>query len=292
MEEALPAIEQIPSPARRSSHYSEAATPIFEFGGDVARSLELARQSRELARDLSPHDQMHASFAVIRAAHALGEWDEVERVLDEHLANHQLEANVRCVSIQGGPSLGAVVVAHRGDTERAMALARRSHFWEELPGPVEGLVAGALVASGATEEGLKLARDVLRDAPPWRWVEGAVAALDGLEATGAWDELRDVIPRLGELRRGYPLLDALAERAHGRTLLAAGEAQQGIAALRRALAEFDRLPMPFEAARTREALAEAVPAERSALLEEAVAVYRKLRAAPHLERAELHLSEL
>jgi predicted ATPase/class 3 adenylate cyclase len=292
MEEALPAIERIPSPARRSSDYSEAATSIFEFGGDVARSLELARRSHELARDLSPHDQMHASFAVIRAAHALGEWDEVERILDEHLANHELEATVRCVSIQGGPSLGALVVAHRGDTERAMALARRSHFWEELPGPVEGLVAGALVASGATEEGLKLARNVLHDAPPWRWVEGAVAALDGLEATEAWDELRDVVPRLEKLRRGYPLLDALAERAHGRTLLAAGDAQEGIAALRRAIAAFDRLPDPFEAARTREALAEALPAEARGFLEEAIGAYRKLRATPHLERAERRLSEL
>jgi len=292
IEDALPAIERISSPARQSSDLSEAATGVFEFGGDVARSLELARRSRELARDLSPHDQMHASFAVIRAAHALGEWDEVERVLDEHLVNHELEATVRCIAIQGGPSLGARVVAHRGDTERAMALARRSHFWEELPGPVEGLVAGALVASGATGEGLKLARNVLREAPRWRWVEAAAAALDGLEATEAWDELRDVIPRLQELRRGYPLLDALADRAHGRVLLAAGHVEEGIAALRRAIAAFDRLPVPFEAARTREALAEAVPAEAKGLVEEAIEVYRKLRATPHFERAELRLSGL
>lgn len=292
IEDALPAIERIPSPARQSSDYSEAATSIFEFGGDVAGSLELARRSRELARDLSPHDQMHASFAVIRAAHALGEWDEVEQVLDEHLANHELEATVRCIAIQGGPSLGALVVAHRGDAERALALARRSHFWEELPGPVEGLVAGALVASGATEEGLRLARNVLREAPPWRWVEAAVAALDGLERSGAWDELRDVVPRLARLRGGYPLLDALADRAHGRALVATGDAEEGIAALRRALAAFERLPVPFEAARTREALAEAVPDEAGALLEEAIAAYRRLRATPHLERAELRLSEL
>ncbi|MEP6468933.1 MAG: adenylate/guanylate cyclase domain-containing protein [Chloroflexota bacterium] len=292
IEEALPAIEQIPARARRSSDYSEAATSIFEFGGDVARSLELARQSRELARDLSPHDQMHASFAVIRAAYALGEWDEVEQILDEHLANYELEANVRCNAIQGGPSLGALVVAHRGDAERAIVLTRKSHMWEELPGPVEGMVADTLIASGATEEGLELARHVLRDAPRWRWVDAAVAALDGLEATQAWDELRDLIPRLAELRRGYPLLDALAERAHGRTLLAVGETSEGIGALRRAIGAFDRLPVSFEAARTREALAEAIPDEARSLLEEAVGVYGKLRAAPHLERAQRRLSEL
>ena len=118
------------------------------------------------------------------------------------------------------------------------------------------------------------------------------ATLDGLEATGAWDELRDVIPRLEELRRGYPMLDALAERAHGRTLLAAGEEQDGIAALRRAISAFDRLPVPFEAARSREALADAVPAEARGLLEAAVEAYRKLRAAPHLDRAQHRLSAL
>ena len=165
MEEALPAIERISSPARRSSDYALAADS----------DLRVRRRRGAIARVRAPvpragagavtHDQMHASFAVIRAAYALGEWDEVERILDEHLANHELEANVRCVAVQGGPSLGALVVAHRGDRERAMALARRSHFWEEPPGPVEGLVADALVASGATDEGLKLARAVLREGP-------------------------------------------------------------------------------------------------------------------------------
>jgi tetratricopeptide (TPR) repeat protein len=292
IEDALPAIERIPARARRSSDYTEAATSIFEFGGDMARSLELARRSYELARDLSPHDQMHASFTVMHAAFALGEWDEVERVLDEHLANYELEANVRCNAIQGGPSLGALVVAHRGNPERGIALTRKSHMWEDLPGSVEGLVADTLIASGATEEGLELARHVLRDAPRWRWVDAAIAALDGLEATQAWGELRDLIPRLVDLRNGYPLLDALAERAHGRTLLAAGETPEGIAALRRVISSFDQLPVPFEAARTRETLAEAVPAEARSLLEAAVAVYGTLRAVPHLERAQHRLSEL
>jgi class 3 adenylate cyclase/tetratricopeptide (TPR) repeat protein len=291
IEEAMPAIERIPSPVRRSSDYAEASTSYFEFAGDVARSLDLARRSHELARDLSPHDQMHASFAVIRAAYALGEWDELEAILEEHLANHELEAEVRCIAIQGGPSIAALAVAHRGDTERAMALARRSRFWEEQPGPVEGLVADALVATGATDEGLHLARGVLTQGARWRWFEAGVAALHGLEATEAWAELRDLVPTLEEMRRGYPLLDALAERAHGRALLAAGDNEAGIAALRRSIAGFDRLPMPFEAARSREALAEAIPADARSLLDEAASRYRQLRATPHIDRVERQLAE-
>jgi predicted ATPase/class 3 adenylate cyclase len=292
MEEALPTIEQVPSPLRRSSNYGEATTAIFEVAGDMTRALELARRAHVLARDLSPHDQMHASFGVMRAAYALGEWDEVEAILDEHLANYEHESEVRCIAVQGGPSVGALVRAHRGDAEGATALARRSRFWEELPGPVEGLVADALVAAGSTEEGLRLAREVLTLGPQWRWFEAAVGALHGLEASDAWEELGQLIPTLGGLRHGYPLLDALAERALGRALLAAGDVEGGIAALRVAKAGFDRLPMPFEAARTREALAEAVPDEARPLLEEAIRTYRGLGAGPHLERAERHLSTL
>jgi class 3 adenylate cyclase len=292
MEQALPTVEAIRSVARRSADYEEAAATIFEIGGDATRSLDLAHQSHVLARDLSPHDQMHASFAVMRAAYTLGEWDEVETMLEEHLANHELEASVRCVAIQGGPSLGALVAAHRGDTERATALARQSRFWEEPPGPVEGLVGDALVAAGAIEEGLSLARAVLGRAPRWRWVEAAVAALHGLEVTQSWDELRDLLPSIAELREGFPFLDALAQRAHGRVLLAAGDVQAGSATLRAALDRYERLRFPFEAARTREALAQAVPAETSRLLDEAIDAYRLLRATPYLERAEQRLSEL
>ena len=161
-----------------------------------------------------------------------------------------------------------------------------------MPGPVVGQVADALVASGATEEGLRLAREAMANGPRWRWPEAAEAALHGFEITSAWEEIRDLIPALGELRSGYPLLDAMAERADGRALLSAGDAQAGIAALRRAVAAFDRLSMPFEGARTREALAEAVPGEGRELLEEAVTAYRRLGAAPHLDRADRRLGEL
>jgi class 3 adenylate cyclase len=292
MEGAVTTVERIQSVARRSSDYEEAAGTIFEMGGDAARALDLAHRSRDLARALSPHDQMHASFEVMRAAYALGEWDEVEATLEEHLANHELEASVRCPAIQGGPSIGALVVSHRGDPERAIALAHRSRFWEEPPGPVEGLVGDALVEAGEREEGLRLARTVLERAPRWRWVEASVAALHGLEATGAWDELRDLLPSLTQLRGGFPRLDALAERAHGLALLAAGDAEAGIARLRASLERYKQLHMPFEAARTREALAEAVAEDARRLLEEAGEVYLALGAAPHHERVVRRFSEL
>ena len=57
-----------------------------------------------------------------------------------------------------------------------------------------------------------------------------------------------------------------------------------MAALRSALEAFERLPDVFEAARTREALAEAIPPERESLLRAALSTYEQLGAAPHAAR--------
>ena len=93
-----------------------------------------------------------------------------------------------------------------------------------------------------------------------------------------------MVGTLDDLRGGHVHLDVLARRAEGRSLIAAGDHDGGVAALRSALEAFDRLPDVFEAARTREALAEAVPAERDALLRAALATYEELGAAPHAAR--------
>jgi len=93
-----------------------------------------------------------------------------------------------------------------------------------------------------------------------------------------------MVVALHDLRAGYMHLDVLARRAEARSLVAAGDREGGVAALRSALEAFDRLPDVFEAARTREALAEAVPAERDALLRAALATYEELGAAPHAAR--------
>jgi hypothetical protein len=58
----------------------------------------------------------------------------------------------------------------------------------------------------------------------------------------------------------------------------------GVAELRRALAGFERLRVPFEAAATRERLAEIVPAAQARpLLEAALATYALLGARPRHE---------
>src|SRR5439155_5048430 len=81
---------------------------------------------------------MHSTFALMRVAYRLGDWDRVEACLEDHLANFALETGVRCINVQMGPSEGALVLAHRGDTQRALELARLPFPFERIVGPTRG----------------------------------------------------------------------------------------------------------------------------------------------------------
>jgi hypothetical protein len=284
IEAVLPLIDGIPSPLHRAQAMFEVSVPLLGIGGDPRRALALAEHSGLLAREMSAHDQMHASAMIMTAAAQLGDWDRVESALDEHLANFEHESTVRCLHVQTGPSRGALVVARRGDRERAARLIDRPRPFEALPGPIEGFKAQGLVAIGQPADGLALARSVLRDGPRWRQPEAAEAALLALEELEDWPALGPLAAELADLRAGYPQLEALARRADGRSLLAAGQRDEGITALREALEAFERLPNRFEAARTREALADALPEERAAMLTGALSEYQALGAEPHSAR--------
>jgi hypothetical protein len=254
---------------------------------DPARAQVLAEQAYDGGRRLSPHDQGHGTYGLMLTSYWLGDWDRVETLLAEHLKNPELAAGVRCVAVQSGPSLGAMVLAHRGDPSRALEAARLSKAWEDRPGPVEGQLAEALVTAGALEEGQALASEVLNRAQSWRWHEAARAMIAALVQRAAWDDLPTFMDRIAGIRAADPLLDALAERAVGQALAAGGDRSGAHEVLSRALAAFQRFPHRFEAARTQEALAVVSQgSERERLLGEAIATYRALGAVPHVERAE------
>jgi len=291
MEGAIPLIDSIASPSHRANAFFEASEAILEIGGDAARALALAEESRLLAHDMSAHGQMHVSAIIMSAAASLGDWDKVEATLAEHLANFEQESGVRCLHVQTGPSRGALVVANRGDRERARVLIERPRPFEARPGPLEGFRAQGLVAIGRAADGLALARTVMADAPRWRQREAAQAALLALEALQDWQVLGQLAGDLRDLRAGSPVLEALGLRAEGRSLVAAGDRAGGVAAIRAALAAFERLPDVFEAARTRESLADVMEAEGPALLHAALSRYEQLGAAPHAARVTERLAK-
>jgi predicted ATPase/class 3 adenylate cyclase len=287
LEPSLPMLEKIERPASRAQWNHSLSLKLLSLTGDPARAQDLATQAYELGRRLSAHDRGHGTYGLMQTSYWLGNWDRVETLLTEHLTNPELDAGVRCISVQSGPSVGAMVIAHRGDAQGALAAARHSKAFEDRPGPVEGQLAEALVAAGALEEGEALARGVLERALSWRWHDAARAMIAALVQRGAWDEIPAFMGTIAAIRHADPLLNALAERATGQALAARGDRSGARESLALALADFLRFPHVFEAARTQEALAGVSSgAERAALLEAAVATYRSLGAAPHLARAE------
>ena len=145
-EAQIPILDRIENPAARAGWVHSASQRVLEIGGDPHRAKVLAEQAYELGGRLSAHDRAHGIFGLMAASYWLGEWDRVEELLAEHLANPELAAGARCTSVQSGPSLGALVIAHRGDPQRALDIARRTQTWEVSPGVVEGYLAQALVA--------------------------------------------------------------------------------------------------------------------------------------------------
>ena len=287
MEPALPMIEKIERPAARAQWYHSLSMKLLWLTGDSARAEKLATQAYDLGRRLSPHDQGHGTYTLMLTSYWLGDWDRVETLLAEHLTNPELGHGVRCIAVQSGPSLGAMVVAHRGDPGRAVAAARHSQAFEDRPGPVEGQLAEALITAGVLDEGRALAADVLDRALSWRWHDAARALIAALVEQAAWDELPALMAKIAPIRGADPLLNRLAERATGQALAATGDTAGAREALTRVLAAFQGFPHVFEAARTQEALAlVSDETERDRLLQQAIVTYRSLGAVPHRERAE------
>jgi hypothetical protein len=291
LEPSLPMLERIERQAARAQWNHSMSLKLLQLTGDPARAEGLATQAYELGQRLSAHDQGHGTFGLILTSYWLGDWDRVETLLAEHLANPELDAGVRCIAVQSGPSLGAMMLAHRGDPERALAVARHSHTWGESLGPVEGQLAEALVTAGALEEGQALAGTVLTRATAWRRHEAARAMLAAVAEQGAWAQLPALLEGMVAMREADPLLDALAERAQGQAAAAVGDAAPARASLSHALAAFQRFPHVFESARTQEALAlVSDEGARDALLREAIATYESLGASPHVARAQALLA--
>ena len=89
------------------------------------------------------------------------------------------------------------------------------------------------------------------------------------------------------------ILGPACDRAEGLAEAAAGKRWNATELLKGALGAFERLSVPFEAARTREALAGITGAEESRdYLEHAMATYERLGALPYHERAQSRLSQV
>ncbi|MDP9483080.1 MAG: hypothetical protein M3P84_07645, partial [Chloroflexota bacterium] len=280
-------VERIGDPRERHLAVIEGAQTLMWTGGQPAVVLPMLREAIVVGRELRVHDLCHSTATLMSALFLLGEWDEVLTYLDEHIRTFKTDdAGTTCPFALGGFQVGAMVLAHRGETERAREVAGMMPKSGAPIGVVEGYQAMLANALEDPATGRSIAEHVLStgarnfaEEPP---VELA-ALLDALIAQRDWAELRRVLPGLRGRARELALAGPAADRAAGLMLAAEGDGAGAGSMLDRAVEAFDALS-PFEAARTREMLADLDPARRSALLAEALEAFDRLGAAPHAAR--------
>ncbi|HWD42397.1 MAG TPA: hypothetical protein VHM23_01515, partial [Actinomycetota bacterium] len=114
-----------------------------------------------------------------------------------------------------------------------------------------------------------------------------------LVALEDWPAVGEFLPLARARVPGNALLAPACDRAEGLLHAQGGRAAEAVWALRRAVAQFDRLDVPFEAAGTREHLAalEPPPAARP-LLEAALATYGRLACTPRQQAVQARLLAL
>lgn len=241
------------------------------------------------------YELMHASGFLIAALYQTGRWSELDAVLVEHVAAFAQESDSTCEMLQGGVLAGATCLAQRGDLKRSRELeAMAPPFVVTDPlwaGYADGWRARLQVAAGDPRKGLRQAEAMFGSVPVWRRFHLALVLIDALIALRDLDALSRFVPAARELSGGMVVLLPTCDRAQGWVAAASGDGMAALRSLDRAVEGFDRLNVPFEAARTRELLASvSSPKAARGLLEHALHSYEKLGAAPHAERARTALS--
>jgi ATP/maltotriose-dependent transcriptional regulator MalT len=269
----------------------EACVDVYELGR-AAEWTEALHSWCASEPDLVPYrGQCLVHRAQVLQAH--GDWSaataEVERAA-AHLAQpfHPALGTARYQQgelhrLRG--ELGAAAEAYRSAGE----LGRDPSPGVALLRLAEGDVDGA---------GMAIRRMLAEDDPRTRLAVLA-AAVEVLLAAGAVEEAR---AQYAELARFADLIDtptlhAIAEAADGSVLLAEGEANAALVALRKASTRWRSLGMPFDEARARVGVARACRAlgdhdAAARELQTARATFERLGAGPELERIETVLEDV
>ena len=280
----LELLDRVGSATQRAFILFASAESEFGLAGDHDTALALARRLYALGRDLSAHELMHATSLLVQLAYWSGRWDEIPPLLAEHLEALSGETERACPSMTLAPAYAALVDAARGNTTDARQNLGLVPHTAGLALASRAIAALALAELGDSDEARQLAEEVRKDAshfPHW-----ALALTETLAGLQDWPALKEALDQLRPRVAADVLFAPAADRAEARRLLAAGELAEGERLLRRALGAYERLGVVFEAARTREHLAQAVSdtSERAAQLLAALETYERLGAAPHIAR--------
>jgi DNA-binding CsgD family transcriptional regulator len=222
---------------------------IMQLRGAWREAFDEVHAALERSRGTAPEEQPPGS--------ALYQQGEVHRLLGELAEAEEMYRRASQCGCDPQPGLALLRLA-QGKTEAAAAAIRR-------------------VVGSAGDR-----RRRTRLLPAFVEILVAAGALD--DARAAYRELEEAA-----VDRGSEMLLAMAAQARGAVDLAAGDALAAVASLRRASDLWQRLGVPYQAARARElagvACAELGDADGSQLEQEAArAAYHQLGAAPDLAR--------
>jgi class 3 adenylate cyclase/tetratricopeptide (TPR) repeat protein len=271
----------------------ERALALFWIGlrymdieGRYEEGLESMERSYQLAKQLAPHDVLHATYGLLYANASLGRWQLIDALHEEHLEGFKKETDMSCPFVRGGLMISGTVFAHRGDPARAREMIDLVPMnWDEpaLPEALHGLAllacGDAAAARQEAERILTAKRRLTYEETPLEAVLMVEALIELHDAEG----LRAFLPEADRIREAVAVLGPASDRARGVLRLWDSDTAGARLYLERALAEYERLGNPFEAARTREYLAQALPAdERPPVLDAAARQYEHLGATPYL----------
>jgi len=282
----LAVADVLDDPRERHLGLIEAANTLTWVAGEAEAMIEPLYRALRIGRELRPHDVNHSTMTLSAALYLAGRWDEIPALVDEHRSAFAAQRDSSCPFAMAGFPLAAVVLAQRGEPDQARTVAREMPESEWPVGMVEAFQAMATLALGDASGARDQARRVL-DAGARNYSEEPAIELlvmaDALIALGEWDGLATFLPELRARQRLVALGGPTADRAEGLVLANAGSTAAAIEHLERAIVAFDGLAV-FEAARTREHLAELDPSRRHELLDAALATYVALGATPHASR--------
>ena len=163
--EMLDQSPDVRDPRERHLAIIESAQTLIWMGGEPERMLPALRSALVLGRELRTHDLCHSTGTLMNALYLSGHWDEVPAALEEHLRTFASDdAGTTCPFALGGFQLGALVLAHRGELDRAREVAASMPKSEAPAGIVEGLQAMARTALGDPSSARELAERVIATA--------------------------------------------------------------------------------------------------------------------------------
>ena len=279
----------------RALAHAIASLYVAGIGGDHEQALAHARSSHAVAQQLFPHDRMHGTFLMMAWLETLGRWSEIEPYLDEHLQLLDGPDNCGiCPYIRGGPLVAALALARRGDEARARQLAEQAPTILDPPSQAEVVRARLAIELGDPDTGRELAERLMRlgrGPSPEEIPHETLALVEALEAQGDHDALLRFLPTARAASGYLAVLTPTCDRAEGLARAAAGDARTAEALLTRAVAGFDRMSVPLQAARSRECQARVRPDRAEELLRTAVQSYERLGAKRDVARAESTLAK-